>query len=115
MSSNAKENDGWEPIPKKNNNRRRQRNSAWSAPLTVEFIPPTPSNLDFQQSMLLLVGLPGSGKSTFARALEQAMPYKVSKPIISSSCNRIFELLTDYIVTDSFALFISTFESTRTN
>jgi len=78
--------NGWETVPKANqrrrgNQRRRARknpnSSAWSSPpLTVEYIPPTPSNENFEQCLVLLVGLPGSGKSTFSRALEQAMPYK---------------------------------------
>lgn len=47
-----------------------------SSGLEVELIPPTPENTAFTPFMVLLVGLPGSGKSTFAQALEGAMPYK---------------------------------------
>lgn len=54
-------------------------NDAWKEPLIqVEYIPPDSINSLFQPSMLLLAGLPGSGKSTFARCLVHAMPYKVT-------------------------------------
>ncbi len=55
-------------------------NEHWSgAPLCIEYIPPVSTNVSFQPSMLLLTGLPGSGKSTFARSLVDAMPYKVRR------------------------------------
>lgn len=50
------------------------------------YIPPTPSSLSFGQFFLLLVGLPGSGKSTFARSLEETMPYKVRSNRVVLSC-----------------------------
>ena len=57
-------------------------------PFSVEYIHPTAKTLEFQQFMLLLCGIPGSGKSTFAKALERAMPYKVrmSTSVTKSSC-----------------------------
>jgi predicted alpha/beta-fold hydrolase len=93
------EDDGWATIPaarKKSHNRNKNKNSNLHntnnnkpltrpqaatkfVPIHVEFIPPTDITLQFQPFMILLCGLPGSGKSTFARALEQAMPYKVRK------------------------------------
>lgn len=50
----------------------------WSGePLQLERVPQDALNSQFQPYMLILVGLPGSGKSTFALALESAMPFKV--------------------------------------
>ena len=52
--------------------------SDWSGPpVCIEPVPHTLSNSRFQPFMLLLVGLPGSGKSTFARALVEAINYLI--------------------------------------
>ena len=82
--NNKYNNDGWATIPSKQTQRNDSQNTStrtsWNAsstpPLVVEYIPPTPQNTQFQQSLILLIGLPGSGKSTFSRALEEGMPYK---------------------------------------
>ena len=42
-------------------------------------IPPTPSTTSFEPFMILLIGIPGSGKSTFASILSEAMPYKFER------------------------------------
>jgi polynucleotide 5'-kinase involved in rRNA processing len=80
---NENKDDGWASIPKRTVRRQQRRDPKWSIPICVEYISPTPSNSEFQQCMLLLVGLPGSGKSTFARALERAMPYKVRNKAVA--------------------------------
>lgn len=57
----------------------QQDNDAWKEPvIPIEYIPPDDVNTLFQPFMLLLAGIPGSGKSTFARCLVEAMPYKVT-------------------------------------
>ena len=73
--------DGWETVPTskaKNGERKRthQRRTAYE-PISIDFIPPTPATMKFKPFLLMLCGIPGSGKSTFAHALEKAMPYKV--------------------------------------
>lgn len=51
--------------------------------LFPEFVPVPPSQEEGlgvgQQSMLLLVGLPGSGKSTFGRIVEKCLPWKYAR------------------------------------
>jgi hypothetical protein len=78
--------DGWAKVPQKGGRTNGAQNASshqteqWSgAPLAVEPIPQDPLNCQFQPFLLLLAGLPGSGKSTFARTLVEAMPYKVRK------------------------------------
>lgn len=62
------------------NQHHQQENDNWNEPLMqIEYIPPDSENTVFQPSMLLLAGLPGSGKSTFARSIVQAMPYKYAR------------------------------------
>jgi predicted kinase len=70
-------NDEWQDVPRQ----RRQRSPPqWtSSPVMVEYIPPTPAMVGFEPFMILLVGLPGSGKSTFANLLAQTMPYKFER------------------------------------
>lgn len=75
--------DGWESVPAK---RRKEgggkggKFAQWSSPpLMVEPIPPTPQTTSFSPFMILLIGLPGSGKSTFSNLLVQAMPYKFAR------------------------------------
>jgi predicted alpha/beta-fold hydrolase len=80
--------DGWNSVPlavdRRRNQPRRpvQDENAWSlAPLQIDYIPAGTSNTDFRPYLLLLAGLPGSGKSTFARSLTEAMPYKVRRSV----------------------------------
>jgi predicted alpha/beta-fold hydrolase len=81
MSQFVDNDDGWE-IQNAKGNKQKQKSSRqnhtanWTLP-SIDFIPPVSDPPNFQQFMLLLCGIPGSGKSTFARALERAMPYKV--------------------------------------
>eukprot|EP00538_Stauroneis_constricta_P000908 CAMPEP_0119554576 /NCGR_PEP_ID=MMETSP1352-20130426/7032_1 /TAXON_ID=265584 /ORGANISM="Stauroneis constricta, Strain CCMP1120" /LENGTH=307 /DNA_ID=CAMNT_0007601189 /DNA_START=23 /DNA_END=946 /DNA_ORIENTATION=+ len=75
------DNDGWQSVPLRRNRPQRKVDESSSAsedvPIPqVEYIEPTDENTSFNPFMVMLVGIPGSGKSTFARALEQAMPYK---------------------------------------
>jgi predicted kinase len=70
-------NDEWQDVPRQ---RRQRCPPQWtSSPVMVEYIPPTPVTTYFEPFMILLVGLPGSGKSTFANLLAQAMPYKFDR------------------------------------
>jgi predicted alpha/beta-fold hydrolase len=81
--------DGWATASKSKRqyrNKRQRRPTATGTgtlPLSVEYIHPTDTTLKFQPFMILLCGIPGAGKSTFARALEQAMPYKVRNEAMS--------------------------------
>ena len=77
--SDDKDPEGWSTVPSNSKKRRQYRNHKWSEPpITIEYIPQDSCTVTFQPFFLLLAGLPGSGKSTFARALERAMPYKVN-------------------------------------
>ena len=76
--------DGWNSVRESKAKRNRQpRNlqsssSDWGkVPLQIEHIPPDETTTRFVPYMLLLAGLPGSGKTTFARSLLESMPYKV--------------------------------------
>jgi len=77
--------DEWQAAPTKNSKRRGrnkgQSNPAhWnSPPIMVESIPPSPFTENFSPFLILLIGLPGSGKSTFSTLLETAMPYKFAR------------------------------------
>jgi predicted kinase len=67
----------WNIAGKKRKDRPTPQRKPWKLP-SVKYIPPPPDgDPQFEPFMLLLVGLPGSGKSTFAKALIEAMPYKV--------------------------------------
>jgi len=70
--------DGWANVPNKKKKRRKKpgetRASIQHNPY-IECIEPT-SNCTYEPFMILLVGLPGSGKSTFAQTLEVSMPDK---------------------------------------
>ena len=69
--------DGWETVPKKPIRKKAPQSTQDDNILPwVSYIPPTKQNSQFEPFMLLLCGIPGSGKSTFARSLQQAMPYK---------------------------------------
>eukprot|EP00980_Cylindrotheca_fusiformis_P008186 scaffold1734_cov196-Cylindrotheca_fusiformis.AAC.8 len=59
--------------------RRNERFKRKMTPIEVEYIPPTPTTTNFKPFMIILVGIPGSGKSTFARLLTKAMPYKFER------------------------------------
>ena len=79
MQSNNDDDDGWESVPKKQprrkNKPRDEQQDDGSLPW-ISFTPPTPENTQFAPFMLLLCGIPGCGKSTFAKSLQKAMPYK---------------------------------------
>ena len=83
--SPQQDNDEWESVPTKNSKKNRRNNkennfAQWSSPpLMVEPIPPSPQTTNFSPFMILLIGLPGSGKSTFSNLLMQAMPYKFAR------------------------------------
>ena len=66
----------WNIIDKQKNTKRRSQHKPWNLP-SLQYIPPPDDGLQFEPFILLLVGMPGSGKSTFAKALVEAMPYKV--------------------------------------
>ncbi|CAB9530758.1 polynucleotide kinase 3'-phosphatase [Seminavis robusta] len=69
--------DGWETVPQKTDKKRQAKaNKAMGVLPWISHIPPTDQNSDFAPSVLLLCGIPGSGKSTFASSLQTAMPYK---------------------------------------
>jgi predicted kinase len=74
--------DGWSTVDnktKKSNGRKNEirPHPSWASSLPmVEPIPPTPDNSSYEPFLLLLMGLPGSGKSTFGSLLETTMPYK---------------------------------------
>jgi len=82
QSENDHDDDGWETVPsskKKNKSLSEQRKPADDGTLPwVEFLPPQiqQQQKSFTPFLLLMVGIPGSGKSTFAKSLEKAMPYK---------------------------------------
>lgn len=77
-NDDSHDNDGWDKVPSKEDkrNRRGLRAAAASNPLAwMNELPQIPE-ASFEPSMLLLVGLPGSGKSTFSTALCRSMPWK---------------------------------------
>lgn len=72
-------NDGWEAVASKSSKRKdRHRNHQTAAsPLTwIDELPIIPAVESFPSSLLLLIGRPGSGKSTFSAALCRSMPWK---------------------------------------
>jgi len=74
--------DGWSEIPTKTNRRRKPKPLIPTEPPQPEYsyLPSTKEfhdrHANFQPYILLLVGIPGSGKSTFSKALSTARPYK---------------------------------------
>jgi DNA polymerase III delta prime subunit len=110
------DNDGWE-IQKSKAKPSREKNTAanWTLP-SIDFIPPTTDPPNFQQFMLLLCGIPGSGKSTFARALERAMPYKVCFRYHRAIKRAIKEQTQfTYLIIHSNLIYFSLFVSIKTN
>ena len=83
----AMDDDEWNSVPSKESRRRNrprrpvQEDNVWSStpPLPLPYFPPSGVSNHSRPYMLLLAGLPGSGKSTFARSLVEAMPYKVCR------------------------------------
>lgn len=86
--SNMGDDDGWASVPTKQTRRKQHNYRAqeqqpqqqqvvdsdslpWVSP-----IPPTAENSEFKPFVLLLCGVPGSGKSTFAKSLQHGMPFK---------------------------------------
>lgn len=61
---------GWQTVSNTNNRRNHHYRNERPAQH-----PPTANNHHQRQYMLLLVGIPGSGKSTFAKTLESAAPH----------------------------------------
>lgn len=75
--ASTERNDEWQNISKQRPRRKQQQ---WfRPPLMPEPILPTSSNKSFEPFIILLVGLPGSGKSTFAESLAFAMPFKFTR------------------------------------
>lgn len=87
----AEEEDGWEAIQtkqKRGNKRGEGSNNATNSTddddqlkskntlPEISYISPPPKDVPFKPVMILLCGIPGSGKSTFAKSLERSMPYK---------------------------------------
>jgi predicted kinase len=71
--------EGWSTVSQNQKNNKMKRRSDQRpayTPILIEPIPQTPQNIQFQPFMILLVGLPGSGKSTLSALLENTMPYK---------------------------------------
>ena len=66
----------WSHIQKRTGGHDNQRKDELPPPTTA-FVPPTASssNSNFEQFMLILTGIPGSGKSTFAESLVRSKPY----------------------------------------
>jgi predicted kinase len=74
MSSGTNKDKEWQTAARR---QRQRRPPQWTeSPLMVEYIPETPVTTSYEPFIILLVGLPGSGKTTFAHSLTQAMPYK---------------------------------------
>ena len=86
------EDDGWKSTSRSKNRRERFRKKKQGnnddddndndkggrgppPPPTIEYIPPNASNSTYTPFMLILVGVPGSGKSTFANSLVQGKPW----------------------------------------
>ncbi len=80
MENNNNNADGWESIPKKKRNRnqkpRTKPNNPYVEVLDISTIEPSSNVSDPEPFMVLLVGLIGSGKSTFAQTLVASMPDK---------------------------------------
>ena len=53
------------------------QSSSWDEPPppSIKYIPPTSTNGKYEPFMLMLVGVPGSGKSTFAESLVEGKPW----------------------------------------
>jgi predicted kinase len=79
QSSRPPSNDdnGWDTVPNRSDRRknRRQSEQKEAPPPQTMFIPQNASNGKFQQFMLMLTGIPGSGKSTFAESLVNGKPW----------------------------------------
>ena len=83
-NNNDGDNDGWESVPQKQPRRKRKTPQETAATTGansgalpwISYIFPTTENSQATPFMLLLCGIPGSGKSTFAKSLETSMPYK---------------------------------------
>jgi predicted kinase len=88
------ESEEWETVPSKKKKKRSRRRNCRSgheatsandtdpSPLFPEFlpIPDTRGPTDLmEQSIILLVGLPGAGKSTFGQLVESCLPWKYSR------------------------------------
>ena len=72
------ESSGWNNVPPKKKNSRPRRGPTLPPSWFLELEPAdnsTESN-DFEPFMLMLMGFPGSGKSTVARKLQELMPKK---------------------------------------
>lgn len=68
---------GWDTVPNRTDRRkaRRKRDNDEPPPPSIEFLPPNAANGKYQQFMLMLTGVPGSGKSTFAESLVAGKPW----------------------------------------
>mmetsp|Transcript_11675 Transcript_11675/g.14506 ORF Transcript_11675/g.14506 Transcript_11675/m.14506 type:complete len:262 (-) Transcript_11675:167-952(-) len=71
----------WETVPKRRSRKHKpqqqQRQRRVDPPVpTIDYVPPTERNTNFPPSLILLIGVPGSGKTTFAQLLQKAKPWK---------------------------------------
>jgi len=81
---NFDEDQDWKSaVPKRKSNVDRHgkkshqlSNPVWTPKFVKPISKPNSGDAQFEQVMLLLVGIPGSGKSTFAYSLEKAMPWR---------------------------------------
>jgi predicted kinase len=73
---NEDNDNDWRHIQKRTRGHNNRCRNELPPPATA-FVPPTTSssNSNFEQFMLLLTGIPGSGKSTFAESLVSGKPY----------------------------------------
>lgn len=69
-ADNDDEEGGWETVPTKHKNKSKEADKEKKVQFTATASTTAPP------FAILLVGLPGSGKSTFARALEKAAPHR---------------------------------------
>lgn len=90
MSECNHDDDDWDTIPKKEKKPRKTKDNNDNSKRTkkqrnpyINIIAPTSTDKDTPQQyepfMVMLVGLPGSGKSTFAQSLVASMPNKFSR------------------------------------
>jgi len=77
QQASGDDDNGWETVPNRADRRsgERKRDEDEPAPPEITYLPPNDSNRKYQQFMLMLSGVPGSGKSTFAESLVAGKPW----------------------------------------